>query len=115
MQLGNNDPLRSVDDEGSVLGHHGDFPEVDLLLLHIPDRLRSSAVVPGDESNRHLERSRIGHSTREAILHVVFRLLEGVTHELERRGVIEILDRKDRVEHRLQADVLALFHLDTGL
>ena len=115
MQLGDDDALRSVDDEGSLLRHHGDFPEIDLLLLHIADRLRSPAVVPGDESNRHLERSRIGHSAREAILHVVFRLLEGVTHELERRGVIEILDRKDRVEHRLQADVLALFHLHMGL
>ena len=35
--------------------------------------------------------------------------------ELERRGVVEVLDRKDRVEDGLQADALALLHLDIGL
>ena len=39
MQLRNDDALGSVDDEGSLLGHHGNFPEIDLLLLHIADRL----------------------------------------------------------------------------
>ena len=97
-----------------LLGHDRDLPEVDLLLLHVADRLRALGVVPGDEPDRHLERRGVGHAALEALLHVVLRLLERVADELERRGVVEVLDREDRVEHGLQAGVLALLRLDVA-
>src|SRR5690606_38779407 len=39
VQLGDDYTLGTVDDEGAVLGHQGDFPHVDFLLLDILDRL----------------------------------------------------------------------------
>jgi hypothetical protein len=115
MELRDDDTLGPVDDEGAVLGHDGDFPEVDLLLLHVANGLRARGVVPGDQTDRHLEGRGVGHAALQALLHVVFRLVERVGHELERRGIVEVLDRKDGVEDRLQADVLALLRLDVRL
>ena len=34
MELGNDDALGTVDDEGAIVGHQGNFTHVDLLLLH---------------------------------------------------------------------------------
>ena len=115
VELGDDDSLGPVDHEGAVVGHDRDFPEVDLLLLHVADRLRALGVVPGDETDRHLEGRGIGHAALQAFLHVVLRLLEGVAHELQRSRVVEVADRKDGREHGLQARVLALLHLDAGL
>jgi len=115
VKLGDDHPLGPVDDEGAVLGHDRDFPEVDLLLLHVADRLRALGVVPGDEADRHLERRGVRHAPGQALLNVVLRLLEGVPHEFQRSRVVEVLDREDRVEHRLQADVVPLFCLDVRL
>jgi len=42
-------------------------------------------------------------------------MFEGIADELQRRGVVEVLDRKDRVEHSLQSDALPLLHLHAGL
>ncbi len=39
VQLGHDDALGTVDDEGTVLGHQGDFPHIDFLLLDVLDRL----------------------------------------------------------------------------
>ena len=115
VELRDDHALGAVDDEGAVVGHDRDLPEVDLLLLHVADRLRALRVVPGDQADRHLERRRVGHAALQALLHVVLRLLERVADELERGGVVEVLDREDRVEDGLQAGVLALLRLDARL
>ncbi len=115
MELRDDHALGAVDDEGAVVGHDRDLPEVDLLLLHVADRLRALGVVPGDESDRHLERRGVGHAALQALLHVVLGLLEHVADELQRRGVVEVLDREDRVEDGLQAGVLALLRFDLRL
>src|SRR5690606_9456377 len=62
-----------------------------------------------------LERRGVGHAALQALLDVVLRLLEHVADELERGRVVEVLDREDRVEHRLEAGVLPLLRLDLGL
>ena len=46
---------------------------------------------------------------REAFLDVVLRLFERVAHELQRRGVVEVLDRKDRIEYGLEPDTFSRF------
>jgi hypothetical protein len=104
-----------VDDEGPVLGHDRDFPEVDLLLLDVPDGLGSLAVVPGDQADGHLERRGVGHAPLQALLDVVLRLLERVPDELQRCRVVEILDREYGIEDGLKPDVLALLGLHIGL
>lgn len=35
VELGDNDALGAVDDEGAALGHHGDLAHVDLLVLDV--------------------------------------------------------------------------------
>jgi len=85
------------------------------LWSNVADGLRALGVVPGDEADGDLEGRRVGHAAGEALLHVVLRLFERVPDELERRGVVEVLDREDGVEHGLEADVLALLELDVGL
>ena len=115
MELRDDDALGSVDDEGAVLGHDRDFPEIDLLLLHVSDRLGTLGVVPGHQTNGHLERRRVRHAPLEALLHVVLGLFERVSNELQRRGIVEVLDRKHGVENSLQADVLTLLLLHVEL
>jgi hypothetical protein len=115
MQLGDDDAFGSVDDEGAVVGHDRDLPEVDLLLLHVPNRLRAFRIVPGDETDGDLEGCGVRHASMETFLHVVLRLLQRVTHELQRSGVVEVADGEHGVEHGLQARILPFLHLDVGL
>ena len=55
-----------------------------------------------DQAQGHLQRRGIGHVALHAFLDVVLRLLELVVHELEHRGLVEVLDREDRLEDALQ-------------
>ena len=116
VQLADDDPLGPVDDERAVLGHHRDLAEVDLLLLHVADVLVPlTGVVPDDQADRDLDRRGVGHAALQALLDVVLRLLERVRDELERGGLVEIADREDGVEHRLETDRLALLGRHVGL
>src|SRR5262249_32319301 len=58
---------------------------------------------------------RVRHAPLQALLHVVLGLFERVPDELERRRVVEVADREDRLEHRLEAGALALLGLDARL
>ena len=40
VQLGDDDALGAVDDEGAVIGHQRNFPHVDFLLTNLLHRLR---------------------------------------------------------------------------
>ena len=51
-----------------------------------------------DQTQGHLQRCRIGHVALLTFLDVVFRFLKFVFHELQNGGLVEILDRKDRLE-----------------
>src|SRR5208283_1450789 len=74
-------------------------------LLDVLDglRLRLRIEVEHDEAERHLERRGVGHSALAALFDVVLGRLVLVLDELEMRGVGKVLDRKHRLEHRLQA------------
>ena len=87
MQLADDDALGAVDDEGTVLGHQRDFAEVDLLLLHVADRLRAGllVLVPDDQADDDLDRRGVGHAALVALVDVVLRLLQVVADELQRR------------------------------
>jgi predicted RNA-binding Zn ribbon-like protein len=103
------DALGAVDDEGAGVGHQRDLAEVDLLLLHVADRLDAGLLVdvPHHQADDHLDRRGEGHAAGAALVDVVLGLLEVVRHELEGARLGEVLDREDALEHALQADVLA--------
>jgi hypothetical protein len=105
VHLRDDDALGAVDDEGAVRRHERHVAHVDVLLLDVLDglRLRLRIDVEHDEAQRHLERGGVRHAALAALVEVVFRRLVFILDELEMRGVGEILDRKHRLENRLQA------------
>ena len=105
VHLGHDDPLGAVDDEGAVRRHQGHVAHVDVLLLDVLDRARAGLLVDleHDQAQRHLQRRGIGHVALHALFDVVLRMLELVLHELQRRGLVEVLDREDRLEDALDA------------
>src|SRR5512146_2927393 len=115
MELRDDDPLGAVDHEGPVAGHQRNLAEVDFLLLDVLDRAPPVLDVPDDQLNLDLQRRRIGHPALMAFLDVVLGLAQLVGDEFQRGGLVEILDREDRLEHRLQAGVGALIGGNAGL
>ena len=115
MQLRNNDSLGTVDQEGPVLGHDRNLSEVDLLLLHVTNGLRALGVLPGHQSNRHLEGTRVSHPPLKTFLNVVFRLFQGVPNELQGCRIVEIANREYGCKNALQPHHLPLLHFHTRL
>jgi hypothetical protein len=111
VQLGDDDPLGAVDDERAVLGHQRQLAEVDLLLadvLHRLGRARSLLVVD-DQAHLHPQRGGVGKPPQLAFLHVEDRVAEPVADILQ-RGVAGIADdREDRLERRVQPDLVPVF------
>ncbi len=105
MHLRDDDALGAVHDERTVVGHQRDVAHIDILLLDVLHGAGAGLFIDieHDEAQRHLERSREGHAALAALIDVVFRRIELVADEVELRGVGEILDREDGLEHRLQA------------
>ena len=58
MQLGHDNPFRTIDDKGSALGHQGDFTHVNFLLLNIFDCLRGRFLIIKNQA--HLDSQRYG-------------------------------------------------------
>src|SRR5262249_8583082 len=108
MELGDDYPLGSVDHEGSVRRHQRDFAEVDLLFLDVLDRAATLLDIPDNQLNLDLDGRGIGHPALMAFLDIVLGFTELVADELERRGLVEVFDRKNRLEYRLQPDFTAL-------
>ena len=73
VQLADDDPLGPVDDEEPVIGHQGDVPEKDLLLLDVPNRpvVGVGVLVPDHQPDGDPERNRIGHPPLLALVQVV--------------------------------------------
>jgi hypothetical protein len=91
MELADDDPLRPVDDEGSVLRHQGDVAVVDLLLLDVADGLgpRLRVLVPHHEPDRDLQGHREGHAPFLALVHVVLELqADGLVAGLAGDGLV---------------------------
>ena len=110
VELRDDDSLRPVHHEGAVPGHERDLAEVDLLLLHVLDRTDTAVRVdvPDDELDGHLERGGVCHAPLVTLLDIVLGLRQRKADELERGGLVEVLDGEDGLEDRLQALVLTL-------
>ena len=105
MHLRDDDALGAVDDEGAVHGHERHVAHIDVLLLDVLDRAGAGLLVhiEHDEAQRDLERRGKGHAPLLALVDVVFRLLEGVAHELELGALAEVPNGEHRAEHGLEA------------
>ena len=95
-QLGDDDPLGPVDDEGAALGHHGEVAHEDLLLLDLAGGLVH-------EHGLDEQRAAEGLVLVLALLLGELLLLEGVLAEVELELLGEVLDRRDLFEDLLQA------------
>ena len=103
VELGDDHPLGAIDDERTVLGHEGDFPHVDLLLLDFLDGLRGRLPVIDHELDGHAQRHRVGHAAQNAFLDVENRIAEAIAHILKRSVARITDDRKHRLERCMQA------------
>jgi hypothetical protein len=106
MQLGDDDALRTVDDEGARLGHERDFTEVNFLLLDVAhDAFATLAGVVNHQLRRDLDRRRERHAALAALVDVVLRPLEVVGDVNELARSVEVFNRKDATEDRFEPDL----------
>ena len=104
VELGHDDALGAVDDEGSVLRHERNVAEENLFLLGVPHGLdpRLGVLVVDEEPERHLERNRIGHAPflafRDGILHLQ---IDGVPADVAEGHPVGVLRAAVRTRHLL--------------
>ena len=75
-QLADHYPLGPIDDKGAVLGHLGDVPHKDVLLLNLPGFLHHQLRLDR-------QRLRIGHFPRLAFQRILLRLAEVMLPEVQ--------------------------------
>ena len=100
MQLRDDDAFRSVDDEGSVLGHQRNLAEIHRLHLDVRDRalVRIRIDVPNHKAHHHLDRRGERHASFATLFHIVLRRLQLVADVLQRSSAREVVNRTDRLE-----------------
>ena len=117
VQLRNDDPLGTVDDECAVFRHQGQFPQIYLLFAHVLDGLLGAArlLVEDDEAHLHPQRSREREAAQLALLDVEHRFAEAVAHVLERCVARIARNGKYAVEGGVQPDLVAFRFGDVRL
>ncbi|OQC53569.1 MAG: hypothetical protein BWX55_00997 [Deltaproteobacteria bacterium ADurb.Bin022] len=101
VQLINDHPFRSVNDEGTVLRHQRNFTEVNFLFLDIADLLgfgRFTGPFPFDgtlrlknnQPDHDLQRRRIGHSFLNTFFHIIPDITQFIAHKFQRTFPAEI-------------------------
>ena len=95
-QLGHDDTLGAVDDEGALVGHQREVAHEDRLALDLAGLVVHE--LGGDEQRRG-----VGDVALLALVDRVLRRLEPVIAERQRHGAAEVLDRRDLLEDLLQA------------
>ena len=105
VHLRDDDALGAVDDEGALLRHERDVAHVDILFLDVLHGTGAGLLVSfeHDEAQLDLQRRGIGHVALNAFLDVVLGLLELVGDVFEHGALVEILDRENGLEDRLDA------------
>ena len=115
VQLGDDDALGAVDDEGAVVGHERDLAHVDLLLLDVLDRLGRGLAVVDHQAHGHTQRRAVGQAAIAAFALVERRVAQLVAHVFQ-GGVAAVAgDREHRLQRGMQATVGALGGVDVLL
>jgi len=83
VELADDHPLRTVDDERPVLRHERDLAEIDFLLLDVTDLLlvRGQIDVENQQPDDDLQRRGIAHSLLNALLDIIAHLSNFITDE----------------------------------
>jgi hypothetical protein len=118
VQLGDDDPLGTVDDEAAVVGHQGHLAHVDLLLLHFADHLvrrRAVLAVVDDHLQACTHGTREGQAPLLALALVEGRPGHAVVEEAHLDELVVRDDGEGRQEGGLQALGLALGRVDVLL
>ena len=115
VQLRDDDALGAVDDEGAVLGHERDLAHVDLLLLHVLDRLVRRLAVVDHQAHGHAQRRAVAQAAVAALALVERRVAELVADVFQRGIAVVADDREHRLQRGVQATVLALGRVDVLL
>ncbi len=106
VQLGDDDALGTVDDEGSARGHVGDGAQIDVG----DDRVEILVfLVRAVEFELGLERHVVGEAHVEALIHRVARRIDEIVDELQDEVVAGIRDRENLLENLVKPFVLAVF------
>ena len=95
-QLADHDTLGAVDDEGALLGHHREIAHEHRLALDL-------AGVVVDELGGDEQRGRVRHVLVFALVDRRLDLVEARVGEAQRHRAGEVLDRRELVEHLLEA------------
>ena len=100
VHLADDHAFCAVHYERAVRRHQRHIAHENVLLFDVFDRLCAGVFIhiKHDQTERDLQRRGISHIALLAFLYVIFRLLQLVFYELEHRRLVEILDRKDRLE-----------------
>ncbi|CAM5196674.1 hypothetical protein CDEN61S_01685 [Castellaniella denitrificans] len=103
VQLGHDDPLGAVDDEGAGVRHERNFAHVDFLFLDFLDGGLADLAVHQHQAHLGAQRRRVGQAALLAFLDVEHGGAQHVADEFQPRHLIMADDRKYRIEGRLQS------------
>ncbi len=105
VHLRDDHTLGAVDGEGALVRHERDIAHVDVLLLDVLDRAGARFLVglKHDQAQLDLERRGIGHVALDAFLDVILGRLEFIRDVFQHGAFVEVLDREDGLEDRLDA------------
>ena len=108
VQLGNDYTLGTVDYEGTVFSHQGDFTHVDFLLFDVLDRFVRRFFVENDQTDFYPQRYGVRNTAQHAFFDIKCRFAQAITDVLQRSiaGVAD--DRENGFEGRMQAHVAEL-------
>ena len=116
VHLGHDHALGAIDDKGAIGRHQGHIAHEHILLLDILDRFGAGILVDieHDQTQLDLERGRIGHIALHALIDVILGLFQLVADEFQHAGLVEILDRENRLEDALDAFAVLRLRLVAG-
>ena len=106
VHLTDDHALRAVDDEGTFVGHQRQVAHIDDLLLDLAQAAGACCLVDvvDEQLQSHLQRCFEAEPALTAFLHIVLRLFQLEALETQLCLVRVVADRKDELEHLLQAE-----------
>src|SRR5574337_488755 len=117
VELADHNPLRPINNEGTLRRHQRHLSKVDLLLFNVPDAagLGADWLIPDHQAKGHLEWNGVGHPLLQRFLRTVLGHPELILHKTQGCRTVIIENREDAGEGPLKPDLLARvrgnFHL----
>ena len=103
MHLRHNHPFSAIDHKRPVRCHQGHVAHENVLFFDVFDRFSTGFFIDikHNQSQRHLKRTAVGHVTLLTFLDIIFWLFKIIADKFQHAGLVEILDRKDRLKNTL--------------